>query len=454
MAVCKYHQICGLDDKVDPVSGLCILHSQSPDKDKQSFVTALEAHRKKNGNNFTGIVFPVHARFHDITFTAGTSFERAAFTEGADFSLAKFGQYADFQSATFTRKANFFMARFEGWVNFRKVMFADEAAFLATTFNDKADFEQARFVEEANFLSANFAECTNFDRTTFSKEACFSAAKFTKDATFFGAKFSSEANFEQTQFNVGRVDFRRASFGGRTLFSSRRNHDQTIAIFSGVEVDFMQVLIDAPHALTFLEADLRKCRFLDTDLRKVEFTGVDWTKIGGRSVVYDEIVPLQAGEARPWARIERLYRELKQNYEDRRDYERAGDFHYGEKEMRRRNPETPFILRFLLTFYWLFSGYGERYLRPLIWAGLLLAASTIGYLALGLSSKGGESTLALTNGWDWLRAAFYSFRVMTFLKPDDLIPIGCSKVVNTIESLLGPLLLGLFALAVRQRLKR
>ena len=164
--------------------------------------------------------------------------------------------------------------------------------------------------------------------------------------------------------------------------------------------------------------------------------------------------PLEPHTERSWARIERLYRELKQNYEDRRDYGRAGDFHYGEKEMQRRNPETPRGLRVLLALYWLSSGYGERSLRPVIGAGILLAVCTFGYLALGLSPDKGVSTLSPTNVWDWLQAVHYSFRVMTFLRPTDFVPVGYAKVVNTIQSLLGPIFIGLFALAVRQRLKR
>ena len=38
--------------------------------------------------------------------------------------------------------------------------------------------------------------------------------------------------------------------------------------------------------------------------------------------------------------------------------------------MRRQNPETGWGLRFFLWLYWLFSGYGERYRRPLLWAAL------------------------------------------------------------------------------------
>jgi hypothetical protein len=174
----------------------------------------------------------------------------------------------------------------------------------------------------------------------------------------------------------------------------------------------------------------------------------------GRSRVYDEDAPLAADETRAWGQIEELYRGLKQNHEERRDYERAGDFHYGEKEMRRKNPDTPIGLRALLTCYWLLSGYGERYWRPLIWTGILLAACTLGYLVLGLSPRGGGPKLAVSNWVDWFRAAHYGFRVMALLRPDDLVPIGYATLVNTVQSVLGPLFLGLFALAVRQRLKR
>jgi hypothetical protein len=125
--------------------------------------------------------------------------------------------------------------------------------------------------------------------------------------------------------------------------------------------------------------------------------------------------------------------------------------------MRRRNPETARGLRFFLWLYRWFGGYGEHYLPPLVWAGLLFAGSTIGYMWWGLRPKTEGPLLAWTNRWnwwDWLQGMDYSFRVMTFLKPDDWVPVGYARVINTFQTLLGPLFLGLFALALRQRLKR
>lgn len=326
--------------------------------------------------------------------------------------------------------------------------------FMGAVFDQRANFNLATFCQDVYFVGATFDKEATFIGAKFAGRANFQGATFLDRANFSRATFARGADFDGTRFEGKGVRFSFSSFVGRTLFTSRREDCGPIPIFAGAEVDFVGVFIDPPDAVSFREADLSKCRFLDTDLRKVEFTGVIWPKSSGRIGVYDEIVPLEAGDVPPWSRTERLYRELKQNCEDRRDYERAGDFHYGEKEMRRRNPETRRLLRSLLTLYWLFSGYGERYMRPLIWAGGLLAVSATGYLLLGLSPKDQEAILDVTNWWDWLKPSFYSLRVMTLLRPDDLVPIGFAKIVHAMQSLLGPLFLGLFALAVRQRLKR
>ncbi len=276
---------------------------------------------------------------------------------------------------------------------------------------------------------------------------------------FLGPSTRGDADFGSAKFS-GKTNFSKSKFLGRTLFISRKKDNRIIQIFCLTEpeavIDFRDVVIEPPDGIIFRDADLTKCRFLGTDLRKAEITGARWPKIGGRYGVYDEIAPLRGGETRSWPHIERLYRELKQNYEDRRDYERASDFHYGEKEMRRKQ-ETSWGLWSWLTLYKYVAGYGERYWRPLLWAGGLLAVSTAAYLWWGLLRSRGagpvsDPVLHWTKACD---AALYGLRVMTLLKPDDFVPIGFwGKLINTLQSVLGPILIGLFALALRQRLKR
>ncbi|MEW6114339.1 MAG: pentapeptide repeat-containing protein, partial [Thermodesulfobacteriota bacterium] len=305
----------------------------------------------------------------------------------------------------------------------------------------------------------------------FTGDADFGSAEFTQGADFHGATFSEGGNFIDTKF-AGPSNFSSAEFLGRMFFAS---NDKDVPIFSGVEIDFRSVYINPLDVLIIHDADLRRCKFQGTDLRKAAITGVRWSPIpfsetfcrhlclcqrtGTRFCrlgVYDEISPLSLEQTRSWSHIERQYRELKQNYEDRRDYERAGDFHYGEKEARRNkeNRDTPPGLRLWLTLYWLVSGYGERYWRPLLWALVLLLVSTYCYIQwdlLHLKVKGPFAD-RIIHWWD---AGLYSLRVMTLLKPSNFDPVlFWGHLIYVAQSLLGPLLLGLFALALRQRLKR
>lgn len=445
MPQCKHFAVCGLERQSNETGDMCILHNTDPKKDQQAFEKACKEHRKKGTGNFSFMVFPEKVDFHGVIFE----------------------QDVRFNQATFLQRVNFCGAR----------------------FTKTAVFGQPDFKEEVNFEGVEFAEHVEFSETQFKGKANFFMATFTKDASFRKASFSHGADFVWVKFTEG-VGFSAATFRGPTLFTSRKSevfHDYLVPLksppgppFSGVEVDFRDVNIEPPDAVAFREADLQKCSFLDTDLRKVQMVGVKWPRItsqvrwswlrcwidrfqvGHRTGVYDEIDARerqrQEGIVPPWSRIEKLYRQLKQNYEDQRDHERAGDFHYGEKEMRRMNPDTPPSLRVFLTLYWVVSGYGERYLRPLAWAAALLVVSTISYLWLGLEGKwtgGRTSMLSMSNVGDWFQAAHYSFRVMVFLKPEDVAtPVGYSRDIYTMQSLLGPLFLGLFALAVRQRLKR
>ena len=329
MPPCKHHEICGREALGGPEGDeLCILHSENPQKDREAFREAFEEHVSRHAPpRFSFVVFPIH-----ITFR-GEMFEKARFQK------AEFKEGASFASAEFIGEANFSGAKFRG----------------------RADFSASEFMGESNFIDAEFPG-----------GASFVAARFSDRAWFISAQFIGIAQFQRARFTK-RADFSGARFHGRTVFSGAAEKQGPVPIFSGIEVDFRHLIIDPLDALVFRDADLQKCRFLGTDLRKAEITAAKWPKpefhlderwpsvirrladalswlrarlsekrprVGGRNRVYDEVAPLEEGEARQWSHIEHLYRQLKQNYEDRRDYLRAGDFHYGERDMWRKNPET------------------------------------------------------------------------------------------------------------------
>jgi len=445
---------------------LCILHSEGPEKDKAAFEEALDRHRRERGCDFAAIVFPRGSNFRGTQFIGGANFEEATFIGPADFRETTFHGPAVFSGVTFQNAAVFAGAQFDEEVAFGGASFNEGADFISATFDEGGVFHGAKFTKGAYFHLTTFNGVVSFRDAAFTREAIFSETEFAERADFSGATFAWVADlrgascrkgalFGGTIFRSG-ASFSRARFLGSTLFFPSRAYSGTVPIFSTTEVDFRRVTTEPLDALVLRDVDLKRCQFLGTDLRKAEITGAKWPQIGRRDGVYDEIVPLKEGETRQWHHIERVYRELKQNFEERRDYERARDFHYGEKEMRRKNPDSSLGLRLMLWLYWLVSGYGERCLRPLVWAGILFIMCAGFYLGLGLCPKGESTRLAMMNTWNWLGYSFlYSFQVMTLLRPTDFEPAGlCGRFVYTAQSLLGPLLIGLFALALRQRLKR
>lgn len=456
--------------------------------------------------NFSDVEFKGEARFEHVKLAGEPRFERAAFARDVyfsqtsffgrvDFTSAKFSGGIDFLGATFRRDPHAVSTASKGEVSFNRAEFTGRTSFTGARFSVGADFSGAKFVSKPHFIYAVFEQGTAFTRATFPEGVHFVRTKFGGLANFNSAIFGNETQFASAAF-LEKASFCHARLSGRTFFASaddvarspevmdeidrllvnafcdeEQNAMRTEASspFFEAHVDFRNVIVEPPEALAFRDADLSRWRFLGTDLRKAQFTSVEWPRIpskkvprfvrarwpeiGTRTAVRDDILATEIGRTDDYPHIEQLYRQLKQNYEDRRDHGRAGDFHYGEKEMLRRNPKTGWPLWLLLTLYCCLSGYGERYWRPLIAAGLLVALCTAAYLVFGLSPSASDA--APLNWGDWHKAARYSFQVMTLLKPVDLVPVGeVGKWVHAFESILGPLLIGLFALALRQRLKR
>jgi hypothetical protein len=463
---CEYD----IDDRID--NEFCILHSKNVEKkDQKDFNNAMTNHCLKVGNFFVGFVFPWYFTFEGGEFRGNTDFRFARFTDDACFNNAKFNGSADFRYVTFSEKSNFENAIFKGNALFFGCKFGEDSYFENAIFSGEADFKAVNFGGRANFAKVAFNGDSFFYASTFSGEAYFKEAKFSRNTELQHTEFIEYVNFGSAEFK-GDADFRVVRFNGDVdfVFSQfHQNADFLLSHFKGYtdffgakfglnadsHVSFRFLKFSKNAVVAFRDVNLTRCSFVGTDLRIPEITNATWPRpvTDDRRCVYDELIAKPAG----YGHIENLYRQLKQNYEDRKDYERARDFHYGEKEMRRKSPTTSPGLWLLLSLYSLTSGYGERLLRPLICAAGLLLISTIGYVLFGLKLKLNDVTRILdgSSGWDWLQAAHYTFRAMTLLKPENLAtPIGCAELIFAADSILGPILIGLFALAIRQRLKR
>ncbi|MGM0582903.1 MAG: pentapeptide repeat-containing protein [Bacteroidota bacterium] len=432
---CSKYDSCGLT----PLSNddYCILHSPDPNKSIKDFEAHFRSHIYEKGLNCKGFIIPTEIDYSAFLtdkkdLSRHVNFENAVFREKVNFDFCKFNEGANFHNAIFEKNASFHGAEFYKGANFD-----------GATFEAKADLAEIEFERNAGFLVAEFYERAEFFGTNFRGQAEF------RDCIFYKG-----ARFLETRFLGTEALFSFSSFLGPTYFSSGRKET---SIFNDTRLEFEEVTIDPPNVISFRNADFRQGVFKNTNMGKVILSGITWPKSRNRTIVYDEIRLNQETENNIYSKnVEELYRQLKQKYEEKRDYQSASDFHYGEKELQRRNDETPTSNRILLNLYKYISGYGERILPAVICIAILILISTICYYIGGIEVTSNNNTLANSTIYNQLLNSFiHSLQATFFVRPLEFDTVSyLSRFAFIIQSIFSPIFIGLLALAIRQRLKR
>jgi uncharacterized protein YjbI with pentapeptide repeats len=344
------------------------MHTRDAFKNPKEFQTELECILSEAGDgiaDFSRFVFPGPG-CSGRQIAARCIFARALFTQDADFSQTTFAQDAEFFETTFTQGANFSYATFKGNVTFQNAEFTQNANFYGATFTQDAYFACARFMRDATFTDAKFAQKAHFPLATFGQYAGFTETTF-----------------------AGTVDFRRARLAGIAHFRETKFRQDTQSKGREPSPLFSEAAFEEPESVTFYKTDLGRALFHNCDVSRMNFSDVSWRKRTNRKrMVFDEAVDVEHDAAtllphegdpnpRNYLLVAEIYQQLKKNYDDRRDYWTAGDFHYGEMEIKRlASDHHSRVLRWLhsnlglVAWYKYASEYGESYVRP----GCLLLA--------------------------------------------------------------------------------
>lgn len=425
-------------------------------------------------------------RFNSATFGERANFDEVVFGERASFDKAKFGERASFNRATFRDGASFGWAAFSGEASFDWATFGDRAWFGWAAFGGEASFCGATFGDRARFNWAAFSGGANFDEAAFGGEASFDWATFGEGARFLSATFGDGVTFSMTAFH-GDASFPSAKFKGRCAFAGRsptpKDQKEYLVFPSSGEVDFRNVLIEEPRKFQFRHVDLSRVSFLETDLRGVDFLDCRWAKWKGRkkgrTVLHDEQAHCRtegpSGTLEANLRLtQSLYQQLKRNFEENRDFAQAGEFHFGEMEMRRLQEKK--FWRWgcgLLNIYRLASGYGEYHRRAFwVFFGIvLLFTLAFAFSPNAIGQKKDQNFAGLpgvfeVSGnrekagrvWD---SFVYSFRAASLLRAlpstpgAEIYPASRWGVALTaLLSVIGPVQLALFFLALRRHVRR
>jgi hypothetical protein len=418
------------------------MHSSDPNKDDAEFQAEFERILKEAGTGTADLsyfVFP-SANYGEREFTAqcwfagakfprGTLFYRTKFAQRAVFGGAAFMEDSSFWQATFTQDAEFTDATFAKDAEFEETNFVGKARFSGASFAGGATFWKARFMRGALFGGVNFAENADFGNALVTEDAIFNRATFAGPASFVSAEFMGVVAFVQTTFRLDanftmttfaqRAEFRFSAFEGPAIFRETRFRDDNTLSPGPV---FSNTRFDKPTAVTFLRTFLGQAIFRNCDMSMFVLSDIRWRErsSNGKRMLFEEVADPEdealgaivaqgkGSGSRNYGLIAEIYQQLKKNYDDKRDYWTAGDFHYGEMEMKRLATPQPNRLsrwlkniglagpRFevshrrwhrnvgLAALYKYASEYGESYNVPILWLAGFLFLFMFLYPILGL----------------------------------------------------------------------
>ncbi|HMB50865.1 MAG TPA: pentapeptide repeat-containing protein [Natronoarchaeum rubrum] len=148
-----------------------------------------------------GVGVPIY--LSHATFAGDVRFEDATFARGAFFT-----------GATFEGDANFSETTFRGDTRFNGVTFREDAAFDRTVFEEEVRSGGVTFEGEADFYRAAFAEDLNLKYAIFEGKATFWKATIPETVRFNGAEFRPlDGEFHELQ----ELDLTNANFTDATL---------------------------------------------------------------------------------------------------------------------------------------------------------------------------------------------------------------------------------------------
>lgn len=461
------------------------------------------------GSRFSNHRFTAKERYEDCLFAELAEFSRSIFESEVSFNRVTFSQGANFTGAIFKRGASFIDCRFEApgkapeapCATFSNCQFWYQAWFWKSSFEGKADFSQTNIRKgqppheripdngRANFSWCRFEGDAELSQLWIEGPAYFWGTRFLREANLYALRFESSADFEGTRWKVCvsvweiPMLFHRllkigilhpdAEMNGYANFIGVKNeaeltrklkdlpsaHDiqkiilpmwnrLALPMFSDQEVDFSGVSAANASSVRFIGVNLGKAKLADSSLALAQFDDVVWARQKmfaarrKRSAIYDESASTDITNVK---RVGRFYHDIRVSYQGKKQPDLAGDFYYGEMEMRRLS-QSRFIRRISLTAWFKYlNGYGENYAFSLILlAVIVLVLFPALYMAAGLERR------------NPLLALLHSLEVVTFLKEGSQ-PASTGIAVRFIEGferVLGALQLGLSLAAIKRKFER
>ena len=431
----------------------------------------------------------VDADFRGMVFEGRTDFGCAVFHGKADFAGAVFKGRVFFTEAVFDDEADFYEARFEGFASFRAARVAGDMTFNGTVFADGPLLEDTVVDGRLKLNRVDFANASalgpfsagavDLTHATFHRRLRMDVR--TAEVVCDRTRFLEGVNLFADKASITLAD---TELGGPSLIGSMERGSRAS------RPRLVRVAGTDTGQLTASDVDLSRCAFAGAhNLDRLRLHGDHLFTtaprgflVSRRMIIWDEILWRSRWgtprERRSWPKphepahrdiepvwsgdVGQVYQALRKGMEDAGNESGAGDFYYGEMEMRRRGRHSEAQGRLrerwwggwlasrgehaLLWLYWLLSGYGLRASRAFAALTVLIALTAAAFTAWGFP-PGSHMGYA-----DSVR--FSLSEATSLLRGSDRPLTDAGEWVDLLLRCTGPVLFGITVLALRARVKR
>jgi hypothetical protein len=446
----------------------------------------------------------------EATFQDGVQFDGATFRGNARFGGATFRGNAQFGGATFLGDTQFGGATFEGNAQFGGATFLGDTQFGGATFQGNARFDAVSFQGPTRFGPLSVTGRLELRQAVLARPVRFEITA----ATVLGTEFRLEGGGGTIGLDnpAGGALLDRAVLAQPLTLTAVESR-AGVSISSGKPTTAgasrrARGRLSQPKVLGVRGVDASNLVLTDLDLGVCQVAGahhLDQLRIEGLAAFAESPRGWQVGwgwppawrwsrrqvlvEERAWRaatgrgarrlgwlplddpglrlfgehvdrlpsvlgaeRIAGLYRSLRKAQEDAKNEPGAADLYYGECEMRRHASGTPWAERGILWLYWLVAGYGLRGLRSLVCLAVLVAGVALALQQVGFPP--GHPVPSLVALLVFTTQSVVSLETRLAALGRDFTLTGAGDGLRLLVRVLGPVLLALALLSIRNRVKR